>query len=77
MIQKVNQKNSQSIFPTGCKILCDGYVIIRAFLKVKTLIFNHFLCDGYVIIGELTKYLSCPQINTPLTAKKSFVAFFY
>ena len=38
------------MFPTGCKILCDGYVIICAFSKVKTLVFNNVLCDGYVII---------------------------
>ena len=40
------------MFPIGFKILCDGYVIIRVFSKVKTLIINNILCDGYVIIDK-------------------------
>ena len=40
------------MFPIGSKILCDGYVIIRVFSKVKTLILNNILCDGYVMIGN-------------------------
>jgi len=50
--KETNQKKSQNMFPIGFKILCDGYVIIRIFSKVKTLIFNNILCDGYVMIGN-------------------------
>ena len=50
------------MFPIGSKILCDGYVIIRVFSKVKTLIFNNILCDGYVIIGNQPHHYRLPPI---------------
>lgn len=37
---------------TGPKILCNGYVINRLLIIVKSLIFNNSLCNGYVTIGS-------------------------
>jgi hypothetical protein len=45
-----NQENMPVIFPSGLKILCDGYVISGSRNNLKELIFNDFLCDGYVMI---------------------------
>jgi len=66
MTRKVNQRNLLNMFPIGSKILCHGYVIIRVFSKVKTLIFNNFLCDGYVMIGNQPHHYWLPLILNSL-----------
>lgn len=68
MTQKASPGNTQAIFLSGLKILCDGYVIESALVKFNRLIIKKCLCDCYVIEIEIKYKISqVLTVNSYLT----------